>query len=109
MDQSVSHVKVEDIEAALSEVGEIKAARVVASPEGVIQEIHVLGAADQAAKAAGARHRVDADGALQHPDRPQEDIDRFARQGLDQARDRRRARRIAIRLLGRASARSTRP
>ena len=42
MDQSVSHVKVEDIEAALSQVGEIKAARVVASPEGVIQEIHVL-------------------------------------------------------------------
>ena len=42
MDQSASHVKVEDIEAALAEVGEIKAARVVASPDGVIQEIHVL-------------------------------------------------------------------
>jgi hypothetical protein len=42
VDQSVSHVKVEDIESALAEVGEIKAARVVASPEGVIQEIHVL-------------------------------------------------------------------
>jgi hypothetical protein len=35
-------VRVEDIEAALAEVGEIKAARVVASPEGIIQEIHVL-------------------------------------------------------------------
>jgi hypothetical protein len=35
-------VKVEDIEAALADVGEIKAARVVASPDGVIQEIHVL-------------------------------------------------------------------
>ena len=35
-------MKVEDIESALAEVGEIKAARVVASPEGVIQEIHVL-------------------------------------------------------------------
>ena len=42
MDQSASHVKVEDIETALAEVGEIKAARVVASPDGVIQEIHVL-------------------------------------------------------------------
>ena len=42
MDQSASHVKVEDIEAALAEVGEIKAARVVASPDGVIQEVHVL-------------------------------------------------------------------
>ena len=42
MDQSVSHVKVEEIESALAEVGEIKAVRVVASPDGVIQEIHVL-------------------------------------------------------------------
>lgn len=42
MDPSVSHVKVEDIESALAEVGEIKAVRVVASPDGVIQEIHVL-------------------------------------------------------------------
>ena len=42
MDQSASHVKVEDIEAALAEVGEIKAARIVASPDGEIQEIHVL-------------------------------------------------------------------
>jgi hypothetical protein len=42
VDQSASHVRVEDIEAALADVGEIKAARVVASPDGVIQEIHVL-------------------------------------------------------------------
>lgn len=42
MDQNASHVKVEEIEAALAEVGEIKAARVVASHDGVIQEIHVL-------------------------------------------------------------------
>jgi len=42
VDQSASPVRVEDIEAALAEVGEIKAARVVASPDGVIQEIHVL-------------------------------------------------------------------
>jgi hypothetical protein len=42
VDQSASHVKVEDIEASLSAVGEIKAARVVVSPDGVIQEIHVL-------------------------------------------------------------------
>jgi hypothetical protein len=42
VDQSAAHVRVEDIEAALSEVGEIKGARIVASPDGVIQEIHVL-------------------------------------------------------------------
>lgn len=42
MDQSVSHVRVEDIEAALTQVGEIKAARVVADIDGNIQEIHVL-------------------------------------------------------------------
>ena len=42
MEQSASHVKVEEIEASLSEVGEIKAARVVVSPDGVIQEVHIL-------------------------------------------------------------------
>jgi hypothetical protein len=42
MDQSVSRVRVEDIEAALTQVGEIKAARVVADVDGAIQEIHVL-------------------------------------------------------------------
>jgi len=36
MDQSVSRVRVEDIEAALAQVGEIKAARVVADPDGTI-------------------------------------------------------------------------
>ncbi len=42
MDQSVSRVRVEDIEAAIAQVGEIKAARVVADLDGAIQEIHVL-------------------------------------------------------------------
>lgn len=42
MDQSASRVRVEDIEAALAQVGEIKAARVVADIDGTIQEIHVL-------------------------------------------------------------------
>lgn len=42
MDQSASPVRVEEIEAALSEVGEIKAARIVTSSDGVIQEIHIL-------------------------------------------------------------------
>jgi hypothetical protein len=42
VDQSVSHVKAEEIEAALADVGEIKAARVVTSTDGTIQEIHVL-------------------------------------------------------------------
>ena len=32
-----NYLRREDIEAALSQVGEIKAARVVASPEGVIE------------------------------------------------------------------------
>jgi len=42
VDQSVSHVSIDDIEAALSQVAEIKAARVVAGPDGQIQEVHVL-------------------------------------------------------------------
>lgn len=42
VDQSLSHVVIDDIENALTQVAEIKAARIVTSPEGVIQEIHVL-------------------------------------------------------------------
>ncbi len=42
MDQQASRVSVEDIENTLGQVAEIKAARVVTSPEGVIQEVHVL-------------------------------------------------------------------
>jgi hypothetical protein len=42
MDQSASRVRAEDIEAALSQVGEIKAARVVVGLDGQIAEIHVL-------------------------------------------------------------------
>jgi hypothetical protein len=42
VDQHLSQVSIEDIEEALGQVAEIKAARVVASPEGLIQEIHVL-------------------------------------------------------------------
>lgn len=41
MDQN-THVAIEEIESTLSRVAEIKAARVVVSPEGVIQEVHVL-------------------------------------------------------------------
>jgi hypothetical protein len=50
VDQSVSRVKVEDIEAALSEVGEIKAARIVADADGAIAEIHVLALPTKAPK-----------------------------------------------------------
>jgi hypothetical protein len=50
VDQSVSRVKVEDIEAALSEVGEIKAARIVADADGGIAEIHVLALPTKAPK-----------------------------------------------------------
>lgn len=42
MDQHTSHVTIDDIERTLESVADIKAARVVATPEGVIQEIHVL-------------------------------------------------------------------
>ena len=50
MDQSISRVKVEDIEAALAEVGEIKAARIVADEDGAISEIHVLALPTKAPK-----------------------------------------------------------
>ena len=50
MESSASHVRVEDIEAALAEVGEIKAARVVVEPDGAISEIHVLALPTKAPK-----------------------------------------------------------
>lgn len=50
MDPSVSRIKVEDIEAALSEVGEIKAARIVAAADGSIAEIHILALPTKAPK-----------------------------------------------------------
>lgn len=42
VDQCVSSIRVEEIESALAEVEDIRAARIVASPDGVIQEIHIL-------------------------------------------------------------------
>lgn len=42
MDQSAFSVRAEDIEAALAQIAEVKAARVVANPDGQIAEIHVL-------------------------------------------------------------------
>lgn len=42
MDQYTSRVSVEDIESTLAQVAEIKAARVVTSSDGAIQEVHVL-------------------------------------------------------------------
>jgi hypothetical protein len=50
VDQGLSNVPVEDIEHTLGRVAEIKAARVVASPEGIIQEIHVLALPDKSPK-----------------------------------------------------------
>jgi len=47
---SASHVKVEQIEAALAEVGEIKAVRIVTAPDGAISEIHVLALPTKAPK-----------------------------------------------------------
>lgn len=42
MDQSIPVATIAEIEEALAQVAEIRAARVVSSDEGVIQEIHVL-------------------------------------------------------------------
>jgi hypothetical protein len=42
MDQNASQVRAEDIEGALNQVGEIKAARVVVGLDGQITEIHIL-------------------------------------------------------------------
>lgn len=42
MDSTASRVRVKDIEAALAEIGEISAARVVVTPEGTISEVHVI-------------------------------------------------------------------
>jgi len=50
MDQQASRVSVEDIENTLGQIAEIKAARVVASSEGAIQEIHVLALPNKAPK-----------------------------------------------------------
>ncbi|NTU70575.1 MAG: hypothetical protein HGB10_01935 [Coriobacteriia bacterium] len=50
MDQSASRIKVEDIEAALAEVGEIKAARIVPDADGSIAEIHILALPTKAPK-----------------------------------------------------------
>lgn len=50
MEQGVSHVRAEDIEATLSEIAEIKAARVVADADGRILEIHVLALPTKAPK-----------------------------------------------------------
>lgn len=50
MDQHVADTSVEDIEQVLTRIAEIKAARVVASPEGDILEIHVLASPSKAPK-----------------------------------------------------------
>lgn len=50
MDQRETRIRAEDIEEALGQVAEIKAARVVASPDGVIQEVHVLALPTKAPK-----------------------------------------------------------
>lgn len=50
MEQSISSALITEIEEALSQVSEIRAARVVASPTGVIDEIHVLALPSKAPK-----------------------------------------------------------
>lgn len=50
MEQGVSHVRADDIEATLCEIAEIKAARVVADADGRILEIHILALPTKAPK-----------------------------------------------------------
>jgi hypothetical protein len=50
MDRSISPALIAEIEQALSLVADIRAARVVSSEDGVIQEIHVLASPDKSPK-----------------------------------------------------------
>jgi hypothetical protein len=50
MDQKVSRIRADEIEAALGQIAEIKAARVVPAPDGTIAEIHVLALPTKAPK-----------------------------------------------------------
>ncbi len=47
---STPAVTISELEAAIAEIGEVRAARIVASPDGVIEEIHVLGLPGKAPK-----------------------------------------------------------
>jgi hypothetical protein len=47
---STPAVTISELEAALAEIGEVRAARIVASPDGIIEEIHVLGLPGKAPK-----------------------------------------------------------
>jgi hypothetical protein len=50
MDQGVPAATIAEIELALSQVADIRAARVVSSDEGLIQEIHILASPDKSPK-----------------------------------------------------------
>ncbi len=50
MDQGISPALIAEIEEALAQVAEIRAARIVSSDEGVIQEIHILASPDKSPK-----------------------------------------------------------
>lgn len=50
MDQGIAPSTIAEIEQALSQVADIRAARVVSSEEGVIQEIHILASPDKSPK-----------------------------------------------------------
>lgn len=50
MESSPTHIRTEDIETVLCQIAEVKAARLVASAEGHIQEIHILAAPSKAPK-----------------------------------------------------------
>lgn len=50
MDQGISPAAIAEIEQALSQVAEIRAARVVSSDDGVIREIHVLASPEKSPK-----------------------------------------------------------
>ena len=55
---STPAVTISELEAAIAEIGEVRAARIVASPDGRIEEIHILGLPGQEPQAARPRRRV---------------------------------------------------
>ena len=74
-----TRIRAEEIEEALAQVAEIKAARVVSSAEGVIQEIHVLALPSKAPKQLVRDIESTIMARVRHSYRPQEDLDRSAR------------------------------
>ncbi len=82
MEHVVSSALIGEIEEALGQVSEIRAARVVTSSEGFIDEIHVLALPSKAPKQLVRDIEVHPHGCLWHRHRPQEDLHRPAGPGV---------------------------